>query len=234
MDRLALAVLLIAVVGVQGTVAVNALAVRDFDLQVASNQFADTSPAPSIDAPGATPSTSGPVSSPIPYQVEPGVTPAPLLHRVTVLLTGLDFTAGRDHALNDTLLLVSLDTQTGKVAMISVPRDTADFPLYWGGTAAVTLKINAMQTYIRNHWLFPPDPPMTALTKEIGYSSAYRSTTTPRSTWTVSCSSSTLSGGGCHQPDGSSDPYYGTWHEPAGPIHLDGRMPSSTCVLATA
>ena len=223
-DRLALAVLLIAVVGVQGTVAVNALAVRDFDLQVASNQFADTSPAPSIDAPGATPSTSGPVSSPIPYQVEPGVTPAPLLHRVTVLLTGLDFTAGRDHALNDTLLLVSLDTQTGKVAMISVPRDTADFPLYWGGTAAVTLKINAMQTYIRNHWLFPPDPPMTALTKEIGYLVGIPVNYYAQINMDGFVQLIDLVGGvDVINPTALSDPYYGTWHEPAGPIHLDGK-----------
>jgi LCP family protein required for cell wall assembly len=88
-------------------------------------------------------------------------------HRLTVLLTGLDFMAGRDHALNDTLLVVSLNTNSGEVAMISVPRDTYNFPLYWGGYAKA--RINAIQVYVRNHWLLSPDPPMTTLTKEIGY-----------------------------------------------------------------
>ena len=164
LDRGALAVLLVAVVGANGFVAVNAWAVSDFDRRIASNDFsqnaAGTGPNPSVDA-------SGPNGTPIPYYVEPAVTPAPLAHRVTILLTGLDFTAGGNHALNDTLLAVSLDTDSGQVAMVSVPRDTSDYPLYWGSTGGI--KINALQTYVRNHWLHSPDPPMTTLTKEIGY-----------------------------------------------------------------
>jgi len=52
-------------------------------------------------------------------------------HRVTILLTGADFEIGRDHSLNDSLLVVSLDTDSNEVAMVSVPRDTSDYPLYW-------------------------------------------------------------------------------------------------------
>jgi LCP family protein required for cell wall assembly len=172
-DRGILVVLLVAVVGVNGFVTANAWSVSNFDRQIASNQFSDTWQDPSA---GTSPDVSADTSpdpsalasgTPIPYQVEPGVTPVPLAHRITVLLTGVDFTTGRSHALNDTLLVVSLDTQSGQISMISVPRDTSDYPLYFGGSGG--MKINALQTYIRNHWLLSPDPPMTTLTKEIGY-----------------------------------------------------------------
>lgn len=172
-DRGALAVLLVAVVGVNGFVTVNAWSVSDFDRRIASNDFSDTSQDPSASTSSDSSADTSPDPSalapgtPIPYYVEPGITPAPLAHRVTVLLTGLDFTAGRSHALNDTLLVVSLDTQSGQVSMISVPRDTSNYPLYWGGFAGI--KINSIQTYIRHHWLLSPDPPMTTLTTEIGY-----------------------------------------------------------------
>ena len=226
-DRGALAVLLIAVVGVNGFVTVNAWAVSDFDRQIASNNFPDTSQ----DLPVSTSSDSSADTSPdpsalasgtpIPYYVEPGVTPAPLAHRITILLTGLDFTAGRSHALNDTLLVVSLDTESGLVSMISVPRDTSDYPLYWGGSAGI--KINALQTYIRNHWLLSPDPPVTTLTTEIGYLigipvNYYAQINMDGFVQLVSL----VGGVDVINPTALADPYYGTWHEPAGPIHLDG------------
>ena len=169
LDRGVLAVLLIAVVAANGFVAANAWAVSDFDRRIASNDFtASASQATPVDASvEASIDASPPNGTPIPYYVEPAVTPAPLAHRVTILLTGADFEIGRDHSLNDSLLVVSLDTDSNEVAMVSVPRDTSDYPLYWGGTAG--MKINALQTYIRNNWLVSPDPPMTTLTKEIGY-----------------------------------------------------------------
>lgn len=228
LDRGALAVLLVAVVVANGFVTVNAWAVSDFDRRIASNNFSDTSqdpsPGTSQDAlAGTSPDPSALTSgTPIPYQVEPGITPAPVAHRITVLLTGLDFTMGRTHALNDTLLVVSLDTESGQVSMISVPRDTSDFPLYWGGSAGI--KINSIQGYIRNHWLLSPDPPMTTLTKEIGYLIGVPVNYYAQINMDGFVQLVDLVGGvDVVNPKALADPYYGTWHEPAGPIHLDGK-----------
>lgn len=101
--------------------------------------------------------------------LEPAITPDPNSGRVTILLTGVDWTASRGHALNDTLLVLSFDTKNKKVAMISVPRDTSGFPLYWGGTYSPTAKINALATYVTNGVVKSPDEPMTTLAKEIGF-----------------------------------------------------------------
>jgi LCP family protein required for cell wall assembly len=225
-DRIVLAVLLVAVVGVHGAVAVNAWAVRDFDLQVASNQFANTSADPStsfMPDPSTLPDPSDvPSESPIPYNVEPGATPAPLAHRVTVLLTGLDFTNGRDHALNDTLLLVSLNTQTGQGAMVSIPRDTSVVPLYYGGT--FNYKINSLQKYVRNHWLISPDAPMTTLTKEIGFLVGIPVNYYAQIDMDGFVQLINLVGGvDVVNAKALSDPYFPNWYEPAGPIHLNGQ-----------
>jgi polyisoprenyl-teichoic acid--peptidoglycan teichoic acid transferase len=87
--------------------------------------------------------------------------------RVTVLLAGLDQYTGRSERLYDSLMVVSVDTATNRIAMVSVPRDTSGYPLYWGGTAKV--KINAIPTYVSNGWLKSPDKPVTTLVKEVGY-----------------------------------------------------------------
>jgi polyisoprenyl-teichoic acid--peptidoglycan teichoic acid transferase len=192
--------------------------VSDFDRRIASNDFSQNTDGTSVDA-------SGPNGTPIPYYVEPGVTPAPLAHRVTILLTGVDFMAGRDHALNDTLLVVSLDTDAGQVAMISVPRDTAGFPLYYGGTSSPTMKINSIQTYVRNHWLRSPDPPMTTLTKEIGYLIGIPVNYYAQIDMDGFVQLIDLVGGvDVVNPTAlADDPFYPGWQEPAGPIHLDGK-----------
>ncbi|HEX7195451.1 MAG TPA: LCP family protein [Candidatus Limnocylindria bacterium] len=49
--------------------------------------------------------------------------------RVTVLLAGVDFAPGRAHHLTDTMLVATLDPETGEGAMISVPRDLYGVPL---------------------------------------------------------------------------------------------------------
>ena len=48
--------------------------------------------------------------------------------RVNILLVGVDSGPGRDHALTDTMLVLSIDTD-GSSAMISVPRDLVNAPL---------------------------------------------------------------------------------------------------------
>jgi LCP family protein required for cell wall assembly len=126
---------------------------------------ATTSPSPSP-PPSPSPSTS-PSSSPSESPSD-GPTEGPA-HRLTVLLTGVDFMSGRHHALNDTLMLVSIDLQTGAVAMVSVPRDSAGFPFYWGGYAPDNFKINGLAMAISAGRFGSPDSPMITLANEIGY-----------------------------------------------------------------
>ena len=56
---------------------------------------------------------------------------------LNVLIVGIDKTVERDvltGARSDTMIVVSTNTATGAVYMFSFPRDTAQFPLYTGGT----------------------------------------------------------------------------------------------------
>jgi len=87
--------------------------------------------------------------------------------RVTVLLAGLDQYSTRSERLYDSLMVVSVDTDTNHISMVSVPRDTAGFPYYWGGTSKI--KINAIPTYVRNGWVTSGDEPVTTLIKEVSY-----------------------------------------------------------------
>ncbi len=49
--------------------------------------------------------------------------------RITFLLLGIDSGLGRDEALTDTILVVSVDPVAGSAIMVSVPRDTGFVPL---------------------------------------------------------------------------------------------------------
>jgi LCP family protein required for cell wall assembly len=94
-------------------------------------------------------------------------TPATAQSRINILFLGIDSSEIRTHALTDTLLVVSVDPATGSAAMISFPRDIADFPLYSGGTYHG--KINALMTDADKHPTKFPDGGVTTLTKELGY-----------------------------------------------------------------
>jgi LCP family protein required for cell wall assembly len=97
----------------------------------------------------------------------PDVTPATPNSRINILVTGIDAYRTRSEALNDTLLVISIDPATKRAAMISIPRDTSDFRLYSGGT--YTGKINSLMTAA---YLGParyPDGPIRTLTREVGY-----------------------------------------------------------------
>lgn len=72
------------------------------------------------------PAVRGPEGAPLP---RPSVLPrVERGERVNILLAGVDSGVGRDHALTDTMLIVSLDTD-GDSAMLSVPRDLVNAPL---------------------------------------------------------------------------------------------------------
>jgi polyisoprenyl-teichoic acid--peptidoglycan teichoic acid transferase len=101
------------------------------------------------------------------YNVGPFETPATAASRITVLFTGIDKTTTRDHSLNDTLLVVSVDPTTHKVVMVSFPRDLAGFPLFSGGTYAG--KINSLMSYAAAHPDRFPDGPLPTLAKELTF-----------------------------------------------------------------
>lgn len=87
--------------------------------------------------------------------------------RLTIMLAGVDAYTGRSERLYDSLMVISVDTDTNRIALLSVPRDTTGYPLYYGGTGKI--KINAIPTYVSNGWLKSPDQPVTTLVKEVGY-----------------------------------------------------------------
>jgi LCP family protein required for cell wall assembly len=113
-------------------------------------------PAPSS-SPGA---TELPVGTPF-------ATPETKEARITILLTGIDHNAERTHSLTDTLLVLTLDPETGEAAMISFPRDISEFPLYTGGK--YNSKINSLMTFAANHPKDFPDGPLPTVAKELGY-----------------------------------------------------------------
>jgi LCP family protein required for cell wall assembly len=102
---------------------------------------------------------SGPAASPLPTPAAAG--------RVTILFTGTS--SGDSSNLYDTIMVVSYDPKTDSVQMISVPRDSASFPLYFGGVDSASTKINSLPTYVRNGSIKSPDSPYMTLVKEVSY-----------------------------------------------------------------
>jgi LCP family protein required for cell wall assembly len=107
----------------------------------------------------------------------PGQTPAPEETlpppsqggRVTILLTGVDAAPSRSEHLYDSIMVVSYDPKTNSVQMVSVPRDSASFPFYFGGVDSASTKINSIPTYVRNGWIKSPNSPYMTLVKEVSY-----------------------------------------------------------------
>ncbi len=173
LDLAVMGVLLLAILATHGFVARLSWAAFQFDQDVAGNDFLGALPTQSADPneqyeePTPPPfGAAGTYAAPRPTWT---ITPAPITNRITVLLAGVDYTTGRSHALMDSLMVVSLNTATGKVSMVSVPRDTANYEFYWGGTAGVNTKINNFYNLVRSGLIHAPDAPLTALKKEIGW-----------------------------------------------------------------
>jgi polyisoprenyl-teichoic acid--peptidoglycan teichoic acid transferase len=114
----------------------------------------------------------GPVASGAPapsdgFLATPQATPETAESRINILLTGIDSSERREHALTDTLIVVSVDPRTGDVAMVSFPRDIARFEEPDGTT--FTGKINSLMTYADNHPKEYPDGGLPTLISELGY-----------------------------------------------------------------
>jgi hypothetical protein len=75
-------------------------------------------------------------------------TPAPTYpsnpDRITFLLIGVDLMTGRSHTLTDSMILATLDVRTNQATLISVPRDTGSFDLYYGGAVTGGFKLNEL------------------------------------------------------------------------------------------
>jgi polyisoprenyl-teichoic acid--peptidoglycan teichoic acid transferase len=101
------------------------------------------------------------------YAVGPFATPLTAASRINILLTGVDSAETRNHALNDTLIVASIDPTNGDVALISFPRDISNFPMVNGDTYQG--KINSYMTWVNNH---PSDfkaKPLVELVKELSF-----------------------------------------------------------------
>jgi LCP family protein required for cell wall assembly len=107
--------------------------------------------------------------SPMPGNAVELPSPASAESRVTILFTGVDAASTRSEHLYDSIMVVSFDPKTNSVQMISVPRDSASFPFYFGGVDSVSTKINSIPTYVRNGWIKSPDSPYLTLVKEVSY-----------------------------------------------------------------
>jgi len=154
--------------------------------------------------------------------------------RVTILFTGVDAAAGRNEALYDSIMVVSYDPKTNSVQMVSVPRDSASFPMYFGNHPVVSAstRINSVPTYVHNGWIQSPDSPYMTLVKEVSYLVGI-----PIDYYAVMDLDGfvkmidTVGGIDVDNPSAINDPSYATpagqiigFNLAAGPQHLDGNQ----------
>ncbi|HSH21125.1 MAG TPA: LCP family protein, partial [Candidatus Caenarcaniphilales bacterium] len=138
-------------------------------------------PSPSQDAPPDVSYSPDPAESvePEPTDPEPVIAPGPTPEvdiaqvdglddgLLNVLIAGIDWKPGRTHRLTDTMIVVSVATETGAVRMFSFPRDVANFPLYDGGTFIG--RLNTFASYAQRHPERYPEGGMRALSLQLGY-----------------------------------------------------------------
>ncbi len=86
--------------------------------------------------------------------------------RLNVLLIGVDSGPGREEALTDSLIVVSLDPVGRTVTMVSIPRDLSNVPLGNGSTYAP--KINSLLSYAARNPKAFPDGGVRTLEKAVG------------------------------------------------------------------
>ena len=107
----------------------------------------------------------------------PAITPFTQQHdRITILLVGGDAGPGRGGLRTDTMIVATLEPQTGRGALFSVPRNLGAVPLprsfagaFEGGV--FDYRLNHLYSWAIDHpWYFPgsPDPGAEALMQTIG------------------------------------------------------------------
>jgi LCP family protein required for cell wall assembly len=160
----------------------------------------------------------------------PLTTPPPDSTRITVLLTGIDSSPTRDHALNDTMIVASLDTATGKLAMVSFARDIAGFKM-WDGTTFHG-KINSLMSVAQSNHAAYPLGGINTLVKELSFLLGipidyYAAVNLPGFTALVDAAGGVT----VHNDTAINDPSYGGWtdkrpvgfHLGVGTFTLDGQ-----------
>jgi polyisoprenyl-teichoic acid--peptidoglycan teichoic acid transferase len=128
------------------------------------------SPSPSPTASGLpTIAPTGPLGPTLPpTDPPPSPSPSPQLGgRITVLFLGWDLGRGVEGQLTDTIQVASFDPDTGQIAVISLPRDTGQLPLYGGGTWP--RKVNELMAYAEAHPDEFPDGGLGTLERELEY-----------------------------------------------------------------
>lgn len=184
-----------------------------------------------IDEPTAPPSLPpGETASPAPT-LTPAPTPVPIDQRVTILFTGVDSDPARTEHLYDSIMVVSYDPRTNSLQIVSVPRDSASYPLYFGGQVSAKVRINSLPTYVRNGWVISPDTPYDTLVKEIQYLVGIQIDYYAVMNLDGFVKMIDMLGGiDIDNPTAIDDPAYATpagqvigFHLAAGPQHLDGE-----------
>jgi LCP family protein required for cell wall assembly len=124
---------------------------------------ASDSPSPS-DVPGDSPT--------------PTATPAGPNQRVTMLFLGVDDSTGTKQcdrpvtSSYNAIMVVSYDPKTNSIAMVSVPREWAGFPMYYPNVSdgiGVTYEIAYLPNNVRSGRYPSPDSPPLTLIKEVQY-----------------------------------------------------------------
>jgi LCP family protein required for cell wall assembly len=67
------------------------------------------------------------------------------------------------------MILATLDVHTNKATIISVPRDTANFDLYYGGWVSPKFKLNELMSAASSPSFGSPDTGVRTLAKEVGF-----------------------------------------------------------------
>ena len=160
--------------------------------------------------------SSAPASVPAPYPSNPD--------RITFLLIGVDFMTGRSHALTDSMILATLDVKTNKATIISVPRDTANFDLYYGGWVSPTFKLNYLMSAASSASFGSPDSGVETIAKEVGFLVGlpvdyYAAVDLEGFVAIVNA----MGGIDLNVRIAVNDPFTGTF-VPVGPIHMDGHL----------
>lgn len=165
----------------------------------------------------------------VPYASSvPSPLPAPTYwsnpDRITFLLIGVDFMTGRSHALTDSLILATLDVHTNTATIISVPRDTANFDLYYGGWVGPSFKLNELMSAASSPSFGSPDSGVTTIAKEVGFLVGlpvdyYAAVDLEGFVNIVNA----MGGIDLDVKVAVNDPFTGTF-VPVGPIHMDGHL----------
>jgi LCP family protein required for cell wall assembly len=120
-------------------------------------------------APPSYPLIAGDTSTPFP---SPTATPTEAPDgRVTILFTGVDAAPGRGETAYDSQMVVSFNPKDNTIQMISIPREFAGFPFYFGGVDPLEAhyEITYMPTDIRLGQIRSPDAPYTSLVNQVQF-----------------------------------------------------------------